>query len=169
MGGLFRQAALFDILLIWADCGLTQLNNCWELEMLRTLKIAIIVILMSGLGIGGAQAQGADIKSTIDRQIEAFRADDFEAAFGFASPNLQRLFGSPENFRSMVTRGYPMVWKPAEVRYLELADVNGSLWQKVLIKDRKGVVHVLGYRMLETDMGWKISGVQLFPSPGVGA
>jgi hypothetical protein len=169
MGGLFRQAALFDILLIWADCGLTQLKNCRELEMLRTLKIAIIVILMSGLGIGGAQAQGADIKSTIDRQIEAFRADDFEAAFGFASPNLQRLFGSPENFRSMVTRGYPMVWKPAEVRYLELADVNGSLWQKVLIKDRKGVVHVLGYRMLETDMGWKISGVQLFPSPGVGA
>jgi hypothetical protein len=169
MGGLFRQAALFDILLIWADCGLTQLKNCWELEMLRTLKIAIIVILMSGLGIGGAQAQGADIKSTIDRQIEAFRADDFETAFGFASPNLQRLFGSPENFRSMVTRGYPMVWKPAEVRYLELADVNGSLWQKVLIKDRKGVVHVLGYRMLETDMGWKISGVQLFPSPGVGA
>ena len=55
------------------------------------------------------------------------------------------------------------------MRYLELADVNGSLWQKVLIKDKKGVVHVLGYRMLETDMGWKINGVQLFPSPGVGA
>ena len=169
MGGLFRQAALFHILLIWADCGLTATRNSWKLEMLRILKIAIIVMLMSGLGIGGAQAQGADIKSTIDRQIEAFRADDFETAFGFASPNLQRLFGSPENFRSMVTRGYPMVWRPAEVRYLELADVNGSLWQKVLIKDRKGVVHVLGYRMLQTDMGWKISGVQLFPSPGTGA
>jgi hypothetical protein len=137
--------------------------------MLLTLKIAMIVMLMSGLGIGGAQAQGVDIKSTIDRQIEAFQADDFETAFGFASPNLQRLFGSPDNFRSMVTRGYPMVWRPAEVRYLELADVNGSLWQKVLIKDQKGVVHVLGYRMLETDMGWKINGVQLFPSPGVGA
>ena len=169
MGGLFRQAALFHILLIWADCGLPATRNSWKLEMLRILKIAIIVMLMSGLGIGGAQAQGADIKSTIDRQIEAFRADDFETAFGFASPNLQRLFGSPENFRSMVTRGYPMVWRPAEVRYLELADVNGSLWQKVLIKDRKGVVHVLGYRMLETDMGWKISGVRLFPSPGIGA
>ena len=101
--------------------------------MLHILKIAMIVMLMSGLGIGGAQAQGADIKSTIDRQIEAFQADDFETAFGFASPNLQRLLGNSDNFRRMVTRGYPMVWRPAEVRYLELADVNGSLWQKVLI------------------------------------
>jgi|TARA_B110000027_G_C16115929_1_gene300079 hypothetical protein len=169
MGGLFRQAALFHILLIWANYGLTQMWNSWRLEMLHILKIAMIVMLMSGLGIGGAQAQGADIKSTIDRQIEAFQADDFETAFGFASPNLQRLFGNPDNFRRMVTRGYPMVWRPAEVRYLELADVNGSLWQKVLIKDQKGVVHVLGYRMLETDMGWKINGVQLFPSPGADA
>ena len=50
-----------------------------------------------------------------------------------------------------------------------MANKNGSLWQKVLIKDQKGVVHVLGYRMLETDMGWKINGVQLFPSPGADA
>jgi hypothetical protein len=69
----------------------------------------------------------------------------------------------------MVTRGYPMVWKPAEVRYLELAEVGGSFFQKVLIKDQEGIVHILGYRMLETDMGWKINGVQLLPNPAVSA
>jgi hypothetical protein len=137
--------------------------------MFRTLKIAKIVILMSFLGIGGAHAQGADIKSTIGRQIEAFQADDFAAAFEFASPNLRRLFGTSNNFRSMVIRGYPMVWRPSEVRYLELAEMNGNVWQKVLIKDEDGVVHVLGYQMLKTEMGWKINGVQLFPVPGVGA
>ena len=62
-----------------------------------------------------------------------------------------------------------MVWRPAEVRYLELAEVNGNPFQKVLIKDQKGVVHILGYLMLKTDMGWKINGVQLLPAPDVSA
>ena len=126
-------------------------------------------MILNGLTLGAVQAQGADIQSTIGNPIEAFQADDFETAFDFASPNLQQLFGSSENFRSMVTRGYPMVWQPAEVRYLELAEVGGSFFQKVLIKDQEGIVHILGYRMLETDMGWKINGVQLLPNPDVSA
>lgn len=133
--------------------------------MFRILKVAAFAVVMSGAAV----AQGSDIQSTIGRQIEAFQADDFEAAFGFASPNLRRLFGSSENFRSMVTRGYPMVWRPSEVRYLELSEIAGSYWQKVLIKDQNGAVHILAYRMLETEMGWKINGVQLLPSPDVGA
>lgn len=137
--------------------------------MFRMLKLAVIAALMNGLAFGTVQAQGADIQSTIGNQIEAFQADDFETAFDFASLNLKRLFGSSENFRSMVTSGYPMVWKPAEVRYLELAEVGGSFFQKVLIKDQMGVVHILGYRMLETETGWKINGVQLLPQPDVSA
>lgn len=137
--------------------------------MFRMLKLVALGVIMNGLTLGAVQAQGADIQSTIGNQIEAFQADDFETAFDFASPNLQQLFGSSENFRSMVTRGYPMVWKPAEVRYLELAEVGGSFFQKVLIKDQDGIVHILGYRMLETDMGWKINGVQLLPKPDVSA
>ena len=137
--------------------------------MFRMLKLVALGVIMNGLTLGAVQAQGADIQSTIGNQIEAFQADDFETAFDFASPNLQQLFGSSENFRSMVIRGYPMVWQPAEVRYLELAEVGGSFFQKVLIKDQEGIVHILGYRMLETDMGWKINGVQLLSKPDVSA
>jgi hypothetical protein len=43
----------------------------------------------------------------------------------------------------MVTSGYPMVWRPAAIRYLELTEVGGSFFQKVLIKDQSGVVHIL--------------------------
>lgn len=136
--------------------------------MFRMLKLAMIMAVMSVWAVGPVLAQSADIRATIESQIEAFQADDFEAAFGFASPSLRLLFGSSENFRSMVKRGYPMVWRPAEVRYLELADISGSLWQKVLIKDQNGAVHILGYRMLETETGWKINGVQLLPEPDVG-
>jgi hypothetical protein len=137
--------------------------------MFRMFKVVAIAALMNGLFFGAAMAQKAEIQTTIASQIEAFQVDDFETAFGFASPTLRRLFGSSENFRGMVTRGYPMVWRPAEVRYLELAEIGGSFWQKVLIKDQSGVTHILGYRMLETDMGLKINGVQLLPAPDVGA
>ncbi|MCR8827665.1 DUF4864 domain-containing protein [Pseudosulfitobacter koreensis] len=114
-----------------------------------------------------AKAQEAGIEDTITRQIEAFQADDFDQAFGYASPSLQSMFRTSENFRQMVTQGYPMVWRPAQVEYLEQRSEDGAIWQKVLITDQKGGVHVLDYRMLQTDEGWKINGVTLLDSSAV--
>ncbi|MBW4707104.1 DUF4864 domain-containing protein [Roseobacter sp. YSTF-M11] len=125
----------------------------------------MIFALLVWLGLGGmVQAQQADIQATIDSQFQAFKADDFETAFGFASPTLQRLFQTPENFRSMVTQGYPMVWRPGAVRYLELREQGAAFWQRVMITDQQGRVHILDYRMLETDAGWRINGVQILDS-----
>ncbi|SPH22731.1 hypothetical protein ASD8599_03477 [Ascidiaceihabitans donghaensis] len=133
--------------------------------MLKTLKMTVIAAVMAG----GAWAQDLGIQNTIRGQIEAFKVDDFDAAFAFASPNIQRIFGSVARFQKMVTTGYPMVWRPSDVRYLEQEEIAGDIWQKVLIKDQDGVTHVLGYRMLETEDGWKINGVQLLPQPDVNA
>ena len=139
--------------------------------MFRTLKLTAIagVFAVSGLIANTVHAQGADIQTTINSQIEALKADDFAGAFEFASPSIKRIFGSSDVFGQMVKQGYPMVSRPADVRYLDLAEIDGDLWQKVLIKDQQGRLHVLGYRMLETDMGWKINGVQLLPQPDVAA
>lgn len=117
----------------------------------------------------GASAQQAEIEGTISSQFEAFKADDFEGAFQFASPNLQLMFRSPENFRQMVTTGYPMVWRPAEVSYLELREIEGALCQKVQITDAKGFTHLLDYQMVETDAGWRIAAVQILDAPAVTA
>lgn len=117
----------------------------------------------------GASAQQTEIEGTISQQFEAFKADDFEGAFAFASPNLQMMFQSPENFKRMVTTGYPMVWRPAEVTYLELREIAGAMWQKVQITDAKGFTHLLDYQMVETDDGWRIAGVQLLDAPAVTA
>ncbi|WP_298969529.1 DUF4864 domain-containing protein [uncultured Roseobacter sp.] len=125
----------------------------------------VIFALLIWLGLGNAlRAQEADIQATIDSQLQAFQIDDFGAAFEFASPNLQRLFQTPENFQRMVTQGYPMVWRPGEVRYLEIREQDGTYWQKVMITDQSGRVHILDYRMLETDAGWRINGVQILDS-----
>lgn len=130
---------------------------------MRTGLLAAVLTMIMAFG---AQAQEAEIRGTIDSQIEAFKADDFAGAFGFASPELQTVFRTPENFQRMVTEGYPMVWRPGALRYLELREIAGAYWQKVMITDQEGRVHLLDYRMVETEAGWRISGVQLLETPG---
>ncbi len=123
-------------------------------------RLLLAVSLSAGLA-SGAFAQNAEIEANISAQIQAFKADDFATAFTFASPNIQRLFGTPENFGVMVRRGYPMVWRPADVRFLELRQQGGALWQKVMVVDGDGRVHILDYQMIRQGNGWKINGVQL--------
>lgn len=126
-------------------------------------------LMLAVMSVTGAAAQSTEIEGTIDSQFEAFKADDFATAFTYATPSLQQLFQSPQNFQRMVTQGYPMVWRPAEVRYLELRERGGAMWQKVQITDAKGFTHILDYKMEETDMGWRIGAVQILDAPGATA
>ncbi|WP_208351335.1 DUF4864 domain-containing protein [Pseudaestuariivita rosea] len=128
----------------------------------------ISVLLCMVLPVGAHHEPQADIQATIDNQIAAFRADDFETAFTYASPGIQQIFRTPENFGTMVRQGYPMVWRPEDVRFLELREVAGNLWQRVQVTDAAGRVHTLDYQMIQTDEGWKINGVQLLQTPDVG-
>ena len=123
-------------------------------------RVLLVVSLSVGLATS-AIAQSDEIEANIAAQIQAFQADDFVTAFSFASPNIQSIFRTPENFGSMVQNGYPMVWRPSDVRFLELREIAGALWQKVMITDNAGRVHILDYQMVPLDGGWKINGVQL--------
>ena len=115
-----------------------------------------------------AQDSGA-IEDVIGSQLEAFNERDVMGAWQYASPNIKRLFENPGNFGLMVQQGYPMVWDNADVRFLELRDISGFLWQKVMLRDKAGNLHILDYQMVETAEGWQINGVQLLPMPDVGA
>lgn len=116
-----------------------------------------------------ALAQEEPIQQTIQNQLNALKADDFATAFTFASPTIKGLFGTADNFGMMVRQGYPMVHRPADVKMLELREVAGNLWQRVMITDEQGRTHLLDYQMVETPEGWQINGVQLLPAIGVGA
>lgn len=129
----------------------------------------LILGLSLALGLGPAvQAQEGPIRDTIQRQLEAFQADDFARAFTFASPTIKGIFGTPENFGAMVKNGYPMVHRPAQVEMGELREVAGNLWQRVRIVDQAGRAWALDYMMVETPEGWQINAVQILPAPDVG-
>ena len=134
----------------------------------------LMMVAVAVFGPGGAWAEGGmspdpAIENTIQSQFEAFKADDFARAFTFASPNIQGLFGTPDRFGMMVRQGYPMVWRPGDVTYLELREVNGFIWQKVMIQDQNGTLHVLDYQMIQSENGWLINGVQILGAPQLGA
>ena len=116
-----------------------------------------------------AVAQEAPIQSTITAQLDAIQRDDFTAAFTYASPTIKRVFGTPENFGRMVREGYPMVYRPGAVKMLELREVAGGLWQRVMITDAGGRTHMLDYQMVEMPEGWQINAVQLLKAEGAGA
>lgn len=112
----------------------------------------------------GAEAS-AGIRGVIEGQLEAFLAGDVDAAWGYASPGIQRLFGSVETFGRMVREGYPMVWRPSEWRFLELAPEatpgGPRLRQSVMLRDGSGAVWIADYFMTVVDGAWRIDGVAL--------
>jgi hypothetical protein len=136
---------------------------------MRRLFLSLVLLCLPALAAPAQEARNPAIESTIQQQFDAFRADDVGTAFSFASPNIKGIFGTPENFGMMVRNGYPMVWRPAEVQYLELREVAGNLWQRVMVTDQAGRTHLLDYQMVQTGQGWQINAVQLLPQAGVGA
>ena len=113
-------------------------------------------------------AEGKAIETTIRAQITALQVDDFDRAFTYASPTIQQIFRTPAVFGRMVRQGYPMVYRPSAIEFLELASVEGYYWQKVQIRDGQGRYHLMAYQMVQLDGVWRINGVQLLPSRETG-
>ena len=129
---------------------------------MRHLIAAVLAVLVL---VAPARADEG-IEKVISAQIEAFLADDFETAFTFASPTIKGIFGTPERFGMMVRQGYPMVWRPSEVRFLALDQREGALWQAVMVRDAAGALHVLDYQMVPGEDGWQINAVTLRDTAG---
>jgi hypothetical protein len=129
------------------------------------LRFASFVFSLVLLALPAGAEDRDRITGVIGAQIEAFRDDDVTRAFGFASPRIRSLFGTPERFGEMVERGYPMVLRPNQVRYLQLREVAGNFWQRVLITDQDGRLHLLDYQVVGGGSDWKINAVQILKVP----
>lgn len=135
------------------------------MRILHALTLAVVLTFSAG----AQEAPDGAIRGVILDQIEAFLADDFAAAFTFASPAIRGIFGTPERFGAMVRNGYPMVWRPEAVEFGDLREIGGRLWQRVIVRDADGRLHALDYQMVPGEDGWRINGVQLLQEPEVGA
>ena len=144
--------------------------------MATGLRVWLLVVwLWPGLAWGQAMQPADDvgaadrgtIRSVIGDQMAAFRRDDAAAAFGFAAPTIQDMFGTPERFMTMVRDGYQAVYRPAEVRFGELVRIDGRLTQLVHVVGPDGVARLALYFMeRQPDGTWRISGCMLAAGQG---
>ena len=138
--------------------------------MIRSILVALVLIVTPAAAQTPATDVGtADrgaIRGVIESQIAAFRRDDGPGAFAFASPNIKRIFGSPENFMAMVRQGYPQVYRPSSVAFGDLVRAEGTLLQLVDIVGPDGLPVVAVYEMeRQPDGSWQINGCQLLRPP----
>ncbi len=107
-------------------------------------------------------ADGAAIVGVIEGQLDAFQRDAAAEAFGYASPSIQRIFRTPDNFMSMVRTGYQSVYRPQSVEFVDLVMTSGGLTQRVLFVGPDGVPVMAHYYMQQQpDDSWRINGVTL--------
>lgn len=129
---------------------------------MRQLVLSILVGLALILP---AHAEDSGARAVISAQIDAFQADDISGAFGLASPFIQQKFGTPERFGQMVREGYPMVWRPSEVIFLEAKEIGGKLWQEVFLRDGTGAGWIAEYEIIELDGALRVNGVRIREAP----
>jgi hypothetical protein len=113
--------------------------------------------------VGSADA--AAIHDVVADQLAAFQRDDGTAAFSFASPNIRAQFGTVENFMTMVKVGYPPVYRPREVSFGAVVELNGRIVQRVLLVGPDGQpVMALYIMQQQPDGSWRIDGCILTQS-----
>lgn len=109
-------------------------------------------------------------KEIISSQIMAFQADNADAAFAFATPKLQEVFRSPENFISMVQQGYEPVYRPKSFEFGPTEFKDGQPTQVVSIIGPAGALWAALYTFEQQPNGsWRISGVYLVKQQGAAA
>lgn len=101
----------------------------------------------------------AAIRDVISQQLEAFRRDDGNAAFSFASPDVQRLFGTAQTFMDMVRKGYRPVYRPRVFDFGNIVEMNGQPTQRVHVVGPDGRrVNALYPMTRLPDGSWRIDG-----------
>lgn len=136
---------------------------------MRRLVVALVVLLSLVPPLRAAEPADA-IRAVIEGQLQAFRADDGAAAFAYASPKIQGLFGDPERFMTMVRSGYQPVYRPRRHEFRDLVPEAGRLVQRVLLVGPDGVPVIAAYLMQQQpDGSWRIDGCVFERQPEVAA
>ncbi len=146
---------------------------------MRALAVLMLCVLLAAQWASARADETASALPPADRnaihdvvqgQLNAFLADDAGAAFSYASPGIQGMFGDAGHFMAMVKTGYPMVYRPRSASFGSLVDVDGRTVQKVRVIGPDGRAALALYMMEhEPDGTWKIDGCQLTESDEVGA
>ena len=141
--------------------------------MTRLRALAVTFSLATGLvaaAPAGAPPDAEAVKAAAEpvmKQLEAFRRDDYDTAYTFASQEIREIFDR-EAFERMVRMGYPEIARSVQAVVAEsrLAP-NGNVYLRLKIRGANGNRVEALYEMVWEQGAWRINGVVASPDPGL--
>ena len=141
---------------------------------LRTLGAALLAVIMLA---GAALAQKTEeeapanlrsgAQTTINGQMQAFRAREHDQAFSYADPSLQKLFRNTETFIGMVKGGYGAIYDAQGWSFGRSRMDGATLYQELYVTGPNGREWIALYTMKQDAAGnWRIGGVRIIPGAG---
>jgi hypothetical protein len=137
--------------------------------MTRAVRGLTLSVVLLGASCAWAQAAKESAKAAAEpvvRQLDAFRREDYDAAYAFASEEIRLRFDRM-HFEVMVRSGYP------EIAQSTLADVldtelqpGGRAYVTVRIRGANGQTIEALYELVWQGE-WRINGVATRPASGV--
>ncbi len=134
--------------------------------------VTVLTLLLSATAAASMdEADRKAARSTIERQIEAFRRNDSATAYAQAAPQLQSQFSSVETFIAMVEKGYAPVLRPRRYSFEKAEDAgDDEIAQGLSLQDENGTDWVALYLLQKQGDGeWHITGCHLKKAPGTSA
>jgi len=136
---------------------------------MRRIILGLALLLLPLCAAAWAQAEKSSAKAAAEpvvKQLEAFRRDDYDTAYTFASEEIRARFDRP-GFEAMVRGGYPEIARSAfaSVTGTELRP-DGSAYVTIKIRGANGQTVEALYELVWQG-AWKINGVATRPDTGV--
>jgi hypothetical protein len=106
-----------------------------------------------------APTDAAAIRQVIQSQMNAFKIDDWNAAFAYAAPSIQTKFQTAQVFSQLVTQAYQPVYRPRGVEFRAVKASEFGPTQEVFVVGPDGLSYLAYYTMeKQADGSWRISG-----------
>ena len=127
------------------------------------LSAVVASLLLAGTGRAQRDPDVEDAGRIVMQQLEAFRHDDFETAFTFASRTIHDMFDTAR-FEAMVRGGYPEIARSvsASIDGSKRGDA-GELYLFVRVRGVNGRAVEAVYEMVNESGRWRINGVVTRP------
>ena len=131
--------------------------------MRRALCVLLLALAPCAALAQVKAADAAAVRKVIEAQIDAFRKDDAERAFSYATAEIRLTFGTPQNFMEMVRSSYAVVYRPRSVAFdAPVYAGDDELVQPVRLTDAEGRAWIALYPMQRGSDGvWRTNGCQL--------
>lgn len=125
---------------------------------MRILSALLVIAALAG-PVSAQSTDEAGVRAEIEDQFADFLAGDLAGAFEHASPTLQMLFVSPDNFGRMVKSGYPDIWAAKAVDFLGLREDAGRTIERLRATGPDGGTKLYDYVVQKIEGRWRIEGV----------